>query len=74
LAKGGVPLENELDFAVITGHMLLTMVKGRAFHLYISTITPILLRPLSEVHQIASDKLDTEEQSTILKRVMPNQV
>jgi hypothetical protein len=61
LAKGGAPFESELDFAVITGHMLLTMVKGRAFHLYLSTVAPILSRHLSEVRQIASDERDAEE-------------
>ncbi|KIJ89769.1 hypothetical protein K443DRAFT_126671 [Laccaria amethystina LaAM-08-1] len=61
LAKGGAPFESELDFAVITGHMLLTMVKGRAFHLYLSTVARILSRHLSEVRQIASDERDAEE-------------
>ena len=55
LAKKRATFEKDLDFAVITGHMLLTMVKGRAFHLYLSTVAPILLRHLSEVRQIASE-------------------
>ena len=61
LAKERAPFENELDFAVITGHMLLTMVKGRAFHLYLSAVAPILLRHLSEVRQIASDEYDADK-------------
>jgi hypothetical protein len=63
LAKGGALFESELNFAVITGHMLLTMVKGSAFHLYLSTVAPILSRHLSEVRQIASDEHDAEERN-----------
>lgn len=38
LAAEGKSLESTLGLAVKTGHALLTMVKGRAFHLYLSTI------------------------------------
>jgi hypothetical protein len=41
-AKDKKSLEDKLDPAVKTGHTLLTMVKGRAFHLYLSTIAPKL--------------------------------
>ena len=55
LAKNRAPFVNEVDFAVMTGHMLLTMVKGRAFHLYLSTVAPKLSGLLSEFRQIPSE-------------------
>jgi hypothetical protein len=61
LKKKRAPFKNELDFAVKTGHMLLTMVKGRAFHLYLLTVAPILSRRLSELRQIASEGCHAEE-------------
>jgi len=43
LAQERASFETELDLAVKTRHMLLTMVKGRAFHVYLSAIAVLLL-------------------------------
>ena len=43
LAQERASFETEVDLAVKTGHMLLTMVKGRAFHVYLSAIAVPLL-------------------------------
>ena len=56
LACNKVSFENELDLAVDTGHMLLTMVKGRAFHMYLSAIAP-LFSDLSNRYQMANERL-----------------
>jgi len=60
LAKKRVSFEKELDLAVNVGHMLLTMVKGKAFHMYLLAIDPTLVnlykdhRMATEPHRLAS--------------------
>jgi hypothetical protein len=74
LAKKRVSFEKELDLAVNTGHMLLTMVKGKAFHMYLLAIEPMLvnlyndhqiatepLRLVSKARQIASDEREADQ-------------
>ena len=49
LAKEGKSFEDIVDLAVKTGHALLTMVKDRAFYLYLSTIASKLSSPFAKV-------------------------
>jgi hypothetical protein len=64
-ANDGGPFEVNLDRAVETGHALLTMVKGRAFYLYLSTIAPNLSMHFSEDSQIESEERDAEAGTTL---------
>jgi hypothetical protein len=74
LAKKRVSFEKELDLAVNIGHMLLTMVKGKAFHMYLLAIDPTLVnlykdyrmateprRLASKARQIAFDEREADE-------------
>ena len=60
LAKKRESFENILDLAVKTGHALLTMVKGRAFHLYLSTIASELSSFLPKDSHIEPDRRNNE--------------
>ena len=74
LAKKGEPFNSEVAFAVEITHVLLTMVKGRAFYLYLSTATPILSKYLAEVRQTVSDENndDAEEELDLTLWDPPN--
>jgi len=63
LAEERESFENILDLTVKTGHALLTMVKGRAFHLYLSTIAPELLSLLPKDSHIEPDERDAQERN-----------
>lgn len=60
LAKERKPFNDEAAFAAEIGHALLTMVKGRAFHLYLSTAAPILSKRLAKVRQAVFDENDDD--------------
>jgi hypothetical protein len=70
MAHKGNPFEDSLGHAFVIGHALLTMVKGRAFYLYLSTIALKLSKCRFEGSQIGSDKRNAKthdsEQGTIL--------
>ena len=56
LAKNGEPFGDKLDPVVEIGHAILTMVEGRAFHLYLSTIASKLSKSLSEFSHIRAEQ------------------
>ena len=60
-AKDEEPFEDKLDCAVKTGHALLTMVKGRAFYLYLSTIAFKLSDGRIESEERDAEERDAEE-------------
>ena len=64
-AKNMEPFEADLNHAVETGHALLTMVKGRAFYLYLSTIVSKLSNNFSEGSRIVSEEQDVEVGTTL---------
>jgi hypothetical protein len=68
-AKDGEPIEDILNRVVETGHALLTMVKGRAFYLYLSTIASKLSKCLSERSEIESEEDDAEVVTTLWDHV-----
>jgi hypothetical protein len=63
LAKEGESFQDILDLTVKTGHALLTMVKGRAFYLYLSTIGSKLSSLLHKGSHIETDRLHDEERN-----------
>lgn len=76
-AKDGKPFEDNLDRAVETGHALLTMVKGRAFYLYLSTIAFKLSKHLSRAkssRRIESEEHDEEGGTTLWDSDLENPV
>jgi hypothetical protein len=60
-AKSRNPFGGKLGSIVETGHALLTMVKGRGFYLYLSTIASKLSKHLSEGSGIDSEAHNPEE-------------
>jgi hypothetical protein len=63
LVKEVKSFEVILDDAVKTGHALLTMVKGRAFYLYLSANASKLSKCLSKGSQIESEERDAEDEA-----------
>lgn len=61
LAKDFKPFNDEAASAAEIGHGLLTMVKGRAFHLYLSTTARILKKHISRFREAVSDEIDADE-------------
>jgi len=63
LAQNGESFECILDLTVKTGHTLLTMVKSRSLHLYLSTIAPELSRLLPKDSHIEPDRRNAQERN-----------
>lgn len=61
LVKKRESFENILDLTVKTGYALLAMVKGRAFHLYLSTIASELSSLLLKDSHIEPDRRNAQE-------------